>query len=227
MTIAHVNGKQGLFVGQERLRIAWDWDDTITKDMKAMVLAILDERYGIAERHGIPATIDSVREYRIQDIFTSLETPQVKSVFDEVYRNPERIQPAHPELKRILRGISGRAYNHLVTSTTAPQSAVSYWLRINGIAPHFISRIFVEKPSTKVKIGGLHACVEDDGRTAESFADAGKLAILLKKPWNEDAQRRADEERREGTNGSLIFPIDHLGEVEGILEENVHLIRRS
>ncbi len=222
MAISRTQGKEAQ---QERglaLRGAWDMDDVLIV-MKSAVLRRADDMYGISAQLGRQVTLDDITEYRIQDNFKDLvTTEQIRFVIEEYYRSPERIEPSHPKLSSIVESNAAFATLDVVSASIASDGTIPRILESLAISTHFERIIQVGGSSEKAKLPGYDFCVEDHGGVAVDFASSGRLAILVRRPWNYKVQKTAEE-----TPGSRILLVGDVSQAESALLANLGRMKRG
>ena len=184
---------------KNRPAIGIDLDDTIANGL-AFIIRYLKENYDIdlTHKHGNgPAQAD----------FFGITNEQNNEMFREMWDHPDEIKLMDKNIPRIIQFLSKDYELYLVTATVAPKESYTKWLLEHDIK--FDNVVHVNRSNKKIIYGiklGIGYYIDDFSEVAKSVADAGKQALLFKRPWNIDF---ADH-----NENPLIKPVDNWSDIK-------------
>ncbi len=184
---------------KNRTAIGIDLDDTIANGL-AFIIKYLKENcdINIAHKHGNgPGEAD----------FFGITNEQNNKMFREMWDHSDEIKLMDKNIPGIIKFLSKDYELYLVTATVAPKESYTKWLLEHGIK--FDNVVHVNRSNKKITYGiklGINYYIDDFSEVAKSVADAGKHAILFKRPWNIDFAGR--------NKNPLIKAVDNWSEIK-------------
>jgi len=165
-----------------------DIEDTIARQ-KQDTLAVLNRRYGV------DVSIEEAISFKVQETYARkypdlppIERPEIIRIHQELWvKGPQLTDPRIPRIIESLR----RGWNiSLVTATVADQMLVMERLGAKGVRwDHFeIVGSSSEKVQRRPQAFGA---MDDHDQVAMSFADMGRVGMVLDAPWNKGAEKKS------------------------------------
>ena len=156
--------------------------------------------------YGIKALKKDIVRYELSEVFTTLTRRQVMDTWESMWDDyHESIMLENESIPSIMEGLHEKF--DIVITTSNPSRSIKGWLKSNGIV--YDGYVRFDNHLEKHRLDGVRVYVDDFHEVAESVATAGKTAIVLRQPWNE-------EFIRQNTNPNILLA-NNWHEIEDIL----------
>ncbi len=179
--------------------VAIDLDGTLA-DSLSVLLQLAEKRYGIK------LLKRDVKTYGLEGYFPNVSSKDIDELFRKVWSHPEKIMLEDKEIPQIIDNIRSKYKVMILTATRGTDLDAKKWLDANGIKYDEFKH--VEHSNMKSSID-VYLYVDDHPDVAMDVAKAGKIAILLRQPWNNDFDLKL-------YNGNVIIA-NNWREIEDIL----------
>jgi 5'' nucleotidase, deoxy (Pyrimidine), cytosolic type C protein (NT5C). len=152
----------------EKPKLGLDLDDTLA-DTNAALKELLRERYNKSE----------ITECDVR----ALSKGEIIELAAECWKTPEKIFPVDKNFKYTFSSLHEIYEIHIVTlNRRTPREVIEYWLKKNNV-PY--DRLHITKDCEE-KTRYVDVLVDDSLKCVEAQANAGKQAILIARPNNEN-----------------------------------------
>ncbi len=179
------NGTETL--APRRKRIGLDLDDTVAH-VKELA------RQHVNKEFGTDLQFSDIRIARLEENITGVTITEadMKRIFALVWSEMDRISLLDPKIPEMLQRIHQHYDITIATASDADDETLLRFLQKNKVPFDEIVHVH----SSKEKLGAtphVDIYVDDYHKIAEDAAKIGKIAILIKQPWNKMFRKRGEE----------------------------------
>ncbi|MDE1860557.1 MAG: hypothetical protein KGH72_02450 [Candidatus Micrarchaeota archaeon] len=137
------------------------------------------------QRFGIKADKEDIVKYDLPGLFNSIDYKDTIDLFRLAWKGHHRIGLEDPAIPSILDNLRDRFRICITTASDAETSEVRAWLKNNRI---FYDELFhLPTPDDKHRLDSIDIYIDDHAEVIENVARSGRVGIMLRQPWNDDA----------------------------------------
>ncbi len=133
------------------------------------------------KRHGIKAFKKDITRYELSEVFPGVTHEQILEDWRLIWDNYGEIRLEDQDIPSIMDNLGGK-FNICIT-TANPSPNIPKWLGENRIP--YDRFIHFKSHSEKHQLDGVSVYVDDFHEVAQSVANSGKTAIILRQPYND------------------------------------------